>query len=87
VLLSLAEGIARLHQLTGRGKLEEAITAARRAARRWPQAIEAHFWEALCHAEAGRAAKARACFAVFLSGAPGGKRLGPLADEARRFLK
>jgi tetratricopeptide (TPR) repeat protein len=86
LLLSLAEATARLHQLSGAGKLEEAIAAARRAFKRWPEGVEALFWEALCHAEAGRPAKAKGLFAEFVKSAPSGKRLGPLVREAQGFL-
>jgi tetratricopeptide (TPR) repeat protein len=86
LLLSLAEATARLHQLSGAGKLEEAIAAARRAFKRWPEGVEALFWEALCQAESGRPAKARALFAEFVKSAPSGKRLGPLVREAQAFL-
>jgi hypothetical protein len=45
--LELAQGLVRQHQITGEGKLEEAVWAARQARKLWPGGAEADFWEGL----------------------------------------
>ena len=69
--LALAEAIVELHARLGRGRLEQAIAAARKAAklsRERPPAQRAlpHYWEARAQAQSGREAKARAAFDSFL---------------------
>ncbi|MEM9378351.1 MAG: zinc-ribbon domain containing protein [Planctomycetota bacterium] len=83
-LVALAEATARLHGETGRGDLDGAIAAARRAQRLWPEAVEALFWEARCQELAGRQDRARAEYDSFLQRGPLPRRLQPLRDQARR---
>jgi tetratricopeptide (TPR) repeat protein len=86
LLLDLAEAIALYQQRTGQGKLNEAIAAARRARRLDPQALDAFFWEACCHAQAGRKPKAKELFKRFLECPPVSKKHQDLAEQARQYL-
>lgn len=86
-LIAVAEAVARFHQRTGQGNLDEAIAAARRARKLWPEGAEAVFWEAVCHDEAGRRGRARTLFTAFVEWKPRGKRLRDLRSEALRFLE
>lgn len=86
LLLQLAQAVARYHQRTGQGNLDEAIAACRKALQIWPDACEALFWEAVCQRLAGRDAKARELFVSFIERAPRIRRLRPLVQEAEAFL-
>ena len=89
LLLAAAEATVRYHQRTGEGNLDEAIAMARKATNtnsRWHGLGEALFWEAWCHALAGRREKARPLFSEFIErGGKGGRRV-KLGNEARAWL-
>jgi hypothetical protein len=62
-LLALCEATVRYRLLVGRGNLQSAISAARRASKLSPQNKIAHYWEAVIQALAGRPTKARGLMA------------------------
>jgi hypothetical protein len=64
--LSVARAIVEAHERTGQGNLDEAIAAARRAARLLPHASESLFWEGVAHALAGRTGRARESLRRFI---------------------
>jgi hypothetical protein len=66
LLLELAEAIVSLHERAGRGPLDDAVSAARRSRRLWPEAREALFWEGAAHAAAGRVGRASALLMEYL---------------------
>jgi hypothetical protein len=86
--LDLAEGLVRLHKQTGRGNLEDAIAAARKARTLWPESPEPDFWEGIAHQLAGRERHADALIREFVN-RPGSAaiRRGSLAREAREILR
>jgi tetratricopeptide (TPR) repeat protein len=86
LLLSLAQAIVRYHQRTGSGNLDEAISSCRQAIKKWPAALEALFWEGLCHLEAGRQDKATTLFDHFVAKAKGKGKYKLLVKEARSYL-
>jgi hypothetical protein len=65
--LALARAIVEYHARTGQGDLDQAVAAARRAARLWPDAPEPLYWEGMAQARASRKAKARHSLAAFLA--------------------
>jgi Probable zinc-ribbon domain/Tetratricopeptide repeat len=81
--LALARAIVEYHERTDEGRLDEAIAAARRAAKLWPQAPDARLWEGIAQARAGRRDRAKKCLTDFLD-----KRRGRSGVEARarRYL-
>ena len=87
VLLEVAESTVRYRQRTGKGDLDRAIAAARKAGRLWPQNCEAVFWEAACHAEAGRGDRAREILAEFITLTKGARRYRKLRQEAGAYLE
>jgi len=64
--LALARALVEYHERTGQGQLDDAVAAARRAARLWPQAPDVLLWEGVAHARAGRTKRARECLTRFL---------------------
>jgi len=70
--LALARAIVEYHERTDQGRLEDAIAAARRAAKLWPEAPDARLWEGIAHARAGRREKAQKCLREFLERPRGG---------------
>ena len=87
LLLADAEACVRYRQRTGEGDLDRAIAAARAAAKAWPSAIEALFWEGLAHRLAGRPAKARTALTSFIDRSTGRKRHRKMDREARDVLE
>ena len=83
--LSLARAVVEYHQRTGKGNLDQAVAAARKAADLWPEASEAHFWEGLAQDRAGRKSKAGACLHAFMHRA--GPRLVSLKQRAKELLQ
>ncbi len=82
--LALSRALVEFHERTGQGRLPDAIAAARRAARLWPQSSEPLLWEGLAHAQSGRKNKALDCLKRFLA-APGNSH-GSLLRIARDYL-
>jgi hypothetical protein len=85
LLLELAETIVRLHERTDHGRLDDAVAAARRARRLWPEAVEALFWEAAAHAGAGRRNRALPLFEEFLKAAGSRRSLRAKVERARTY--
>lgn len=83
-LLALARAIVEYHERTGAGNLEDALAAARKARRMWPDAPDAELWEGVAHARSGRQKQARSCLSRFLASANG--RFTPLESKARAYL-
>lgn len=82
VLLALAEAIVELHTRIGRGKLPEAIAAARKARRllaERPASERAltHFWEGRAQDLRGREDKARESLEQFVADASGKSQRAP----------
>jgi len=67
VQLALARAIVEYHERTDAGRLDDAVAAARKAAKLWPEAPDASLWEGIAHARAGRAKQARERLAQFVS--------------------
>jgi hypothetical protein len=65
--LALARAIVEYHERTDSGRLDDAVAAARKASRIWPDAPDASLWEGIAHARAGRAKQARERLSDFLS--------------------
>jgi hypothetical protein len=82
--LFLARAIVEHHERTASGDLDEALSAARKAAELWPESPEPLLWEGVAQARAGRKAKARRCLEAFLS--RGGRRAAALDQRAREYL-
>jgi len=83
--LALARAIVEYHERTEEGNLEEAIAAARKAARLWSESPDADLWEGIAQARTGRKERAHACLTRFLrKSAPVGK---DLAAKALSYLK
>jgi hypothetical protein len=57
--LALARAIVEHHEIAAAGNLAEAIDAARRAGREWPESDEPPLWEGLAQLRAGRPGRAR----------------------------
>ncbi len=87
LLLADAEATVRLHQRSGSGNLDRAIAACRKAARLWPGAHEALYWEGLAQWQAGRRAAARRALERFSSRPRPSRRLQDLGREAERILE
>ena len=87
LLLSLAEAIVLCHMKTGHGKIEEAITAARKAHRIDSNAVEGMFWEGCSHRIAGRVDKARDLLRNFLATAPRSRQQATLMAKATEYLE
>jgi hypothetical protein len=64
--LALARAIVEYHERTEEGRLDDAIAAARKAGKLWPDSAEPALWEGLAHARAGRANQARVCLSAVL---------------------
>jgi hypothetical protein len=82
--LALARAIVELHERTGGGRLDDAIAAARKAAKLWPDSAEPALWEGLAHARAGRANQARVCLSAVLERE--NSLPANLASKVRAFL-
>ena len=65
--LALARAIVEYHERTDSGRLDDAVAAARKASRIWPDAPDASLWEGIAHARAGRAKQAHERLSDFLS--------------------
>ena len=81
--LALARAIVEYHERTDTGRLNDAVAAARRAAKLW-DAPEAALWEGIAHLRAGREPQGRARLAAFLADAS----MAPadLRAKARQYL-
>jgi Flp pilus assembly protein TadD len=82
--LALARALVQYHEHTGQGSLPDAIAAARRAARLWPESSEPFLWEGLAHARSGRKEKALDYLRRFV--ASSGSSHGSLLTIARKYL-
>jgi tetratricopeptide (TPR) repeat protein len=82
--LALARAIVEYHERTGDGRLDDAVAAARKAARLWRDAPDASLWEGIAHARAGRVRQAHECLSEFLNRAPSTHR--SLHVKAREYL-
>ena len=87
LLVSLAETIVHYYRRTGHGNLNEAIATARRALKSWSGAFDGLYWEAACHHEAGRLAKARKLYAEFVERAERTGRFQRRVKDAREYLE
>lgn len=83
--LAVAQAIVELHVRSGRGQLDQAIAAARRAAELWPHAVEPRYWEAVAQSRAGRRARALALIAAVVERA--GALRPSLRERARILLR
>jgi hypothetical protein len=84
LLIALASAIVRYRQVCGEGDLAEAISAARKAIRRCPEAVEALYWEGKAQLLAGRRAKAFESLQDFINSSDQARCLAPLRKDARR---
>jgi tetratricopeptide (TPR) repeat protein len=84
--LALARAVLENHERTGTGNLDEAISAARRAAKIFPETIEPLFWEGLAHELAGRRARAREYLARFVADERAARDYPALLKRARTYL-
>lgn len=87
LLLADAEACVRYRQRTGEGDIDRAIASARRAAKIWPDGVEALFWEGLAHKLASRQARAKATLQAFIARSAGRKRYRKQAKEAQTVLE
>ena len=74
LLLSLAEALVRYHQRRGEGSLEDAVAAARKASKLWPENAEPLFWEGLALCRGGFEEKGSGVLWDFLRRAGKGRR-------------
>lgn len=81
--LALARALVEYHERTNQGRLHEAIAAARRAGKLWPEVPDACLWEGIAHARAGRRKQAQTCLSKFLKQPKGGSGF---EVKARRYL-
>jgi hypothetical protein len=84
--LALARAIVESHERTGQGNLAEAISAARRTSRLFPQTVEPSFWEGVAHALAGRKARARQCLLRFAGDERALRECPALVKRAKEYL-
>lgn len=86
--LALARALVEYHERTDQGRLDDAVAAARRAARLWPQAPDVLLWEGVAHARAGRTKQARECLTRFLRSTdePNGSGTTKAKEYLRRVL-
>ena len=86
--LALARALVEYHERTGQGQLDDAVAAARRASRLWPQAPDVLLWEGVAHARAGRTKRARECLTRFLrtTDEPNGSRTTKAKEYLRRAV-
>jgi hypothetical protein len=82
--LTLSRAIVEYHERTGAGRLDDAVAAARKAAKVWKDAPDASLWEGIAHARTGRAKQARECLTEFLGRAPDVH--ASLLAKAREYL-
>jgi hypothetical protein len=82
--LLLARAIVEYHERTAHGNLDEAIAAAKQAARFPPTSTESSLWEGIAQALAGRPQRARAALTAFLSNSS--SRPAVLRTKAKRYL-
>ncbi len=85
--LALARAVVENHRRTGRGRPDEAIAAARRAARLWPESSEPLLWEGLAQALAGRGVRARAALREYIERGQGRGQLLSRAQLAMAALE
>ncbi|MBN2001128.1 zinc-ribbon domain containing protein [candidate division KSB1 bacterium] len=85
--LALAEATIDFYQRFHQGNLDNAVAACRNAFRISPNLWEALFWEANCHAAAGRIDKAKDLFEKFIGDTKGKKRYKNLVKRARATLQ
>lgn len=64
--LALARAIVELHERTDQGALNDAVAAARKAAKLWSGVAEASLWEGIAQIRAGRMRQGRACLTSFI---------------------
>lgn len=86
LLLGLAQAIVGHHERTGKGNLNEAIAACRKARRLSPRAHQCLFWEALCHLQAGHREKALALLRQFIESPRLAPELTALRKRAMSYL-
>jgi len=65
--LALARAIVEYHERTGAASLDDAVAAARKAAKLWRDAPDASLWEGIAHSRAGRPKQARERLSQFLN--------------------
>ena len=81
-----AEALVRLHERTGHGDLQKALSSARKAEKLWPQHAPAIYWQARTQELLGRHDKALALYARFLE-RPGIKRYRAQWRHAREVVE
>jgi tetratricopeptide (TPR) repeat protein len=86
-LLLLAEATLAYVEEFGKGDLDRALAAARKAGKLDPALPEAHYWEGAVQAAAGRPAKARAAYSRFIEAAGTAFRLKGLVKKAQKRLR
>ena len=86
--LALARALVEYHERTGQGQLDDAVAAARQAAKLWPQAPDVLLWEGVAHARAGRTKRARECLTRFLrtTDEPNGSATTKAKEYLRRAI-
>lgn len=82
--LAVARAIVEYHERTGAARLDDAVAAARKAAKLWRDAPDASLWEGIAHARAGRAKQARERLSEFLNRAQNVH--ASLVAKAREYL-
>jgi hypothetical protein len=84
--LALARAVVELRSRLGNGNLNDAISAARKAADLWPESPEPIFWEGMAHVLAGRRIKGQGQLSRFISAAAAAPTSAGLVQNARRVL-
>jgi hypothetical protein len=84
--LALARAVVELRNRVGNGSLNEAVSAARKAADLWPESAEPLFWEGMAHVLAGRRTKGHGHLSRFLAAAAAAPTSAGLVQNARRVL-
>jgi hypothetical protein len=82
--LAVAQAIVEYHERTGHGRLDDAVSAARKARRLWRDAPDADLWEGIAHARAGRTEQARRCLSKFLN--RGNRTHASVRTKAQSYL-
>ncbi len=86
-LLMLAEATVTYLEKSGKGDLDRALAAVRKARKLDPKLIESHFWEGAVQAAAGRADKARDAYARFKDSARNLVRYKTLSKKTEKQLR
>lgn len=85
--LALVEALVLHHERLRTGRLEDAVAAARKAARLDPDLHEAVYWEAVSQHALGQEDKARELYQHFLDRAASVHRCRVLVKRVRRWLR